>query len=172
MKNRIITLLLVSLVILSGCSSGSSSNNASVTSSETTVQESFAEESIIENVVDEYEGMQDEEIAIRKRIKEKYSDTDITNITLNPHLGTDAEDDLIALVNLTWNVQNSGKMSKEMLTMYSNDLAATVANECPTIQEIAIFWDVPYLKDNAKCAYERKDNGMYEMDFMWGNAFN
>lgn len=171
MKNKIIILLLVSLVTLSGCSSGSSSNS-SVISSDTTIQESITKESIVENVVDEYEGMQDEEITIRKRIKEKYSDTDITSIILNPDLGTDTEDDLIALVNLTWNVQNSGKTSKEMLLMYSNDLAATVANECPNIQEIAIFWDVPYLKDNAKCAYERKDNGMYEMDFVWGNAFN
>ena len=116
--------------------------------------------------------MQEEEIVIRKRIEDKYASTDITKITLNEDLGTDTEGDLIALVYLTWNVSNSGKTSKEMLSMYSSDLAATVASDCPNIQEIAIFWEVPYLNDNAKCSYERKDDGMYEMDMVWGSAFN
>lgn len=117
------------------------------------------------------ENVSTEERVIRTRIAEKYADTDIDSITLNDDLGTEAEGDYIALVRLTWNVKNSGKTSKEMLSMYSSDLAATVAQECPTIQEIAIFWTVPHLNDTAKCSYERKDDGMYEMDMVWGKAF-
>ena len=56
--------------------------------------------------------------------------------------------------------------------MYSDDLAATVAKDAPDIQEIAIFWTVPYLNASAKCAYERRGEGMYEMDMMWDSAFN
>lgn len=94
------------------------------------------------------------------------------SITINDDYGTDAEDDYIALVNLKWTVKNNGQMSKKVLKMYSEDLAATVAIECPNIQEIAIFWTVPYLNANAKCSYERKGNGMYEMDMYWDTAFD
>ena len=62
--------------------------------------------------------------------------------------------------------------AKEMLKMYSDDLAATLANENDTVQEIAIFWTVPYLNDTAKCSYERVPDGFVVMDEMWGNAFS
>ena len=109
---------------------------------------------------------------IRGHIIVNYSGTSVDSITINDDYGTDAEDDYIALVNLTWTVKNNGQMSKKVLKMYSEDLAATVAIECPNIQEIAIFWTVPYLNANAKCSYERKGNGMYEMDMYWDTAFD
>lgn len=56
--------------------------------------------------------------------------------------------------------------------MYSDDLAATLANENDTVQEIAIFWTVPYLNDTAKCSYERVPDGFVVMDEMWGKAFS
>lgn len=112
------------------------------------------------------------ENTIKSRIEEKYTNTDIEKIAINDDLGTDTPDDYVALVYLTWNMQNTGKTSKEVLTMYSNDLAAITAEQLPNVQEIAIFWDVPYLNDSAKCAYERKDNAMYESDIVWGNAFS
>lgn len=114
------------------------------------------------------------EKAIRQRIGDEYTYTDIDSITINENLGTeDVEGDYIALVNVTWTQKNSGSTSKEVLSMYSEDLAAYIGQECPNVQEIAIFWTVPYLDNaNAKCSYERKGDGMYEMDIMWGNAFN
>lgn len=113
------------------------------------------------------------ERVIRGRINDKYTYSDISRITINENLGTDAEGDYIALVYITWTQKNSGKTSKEVLKLYSDDLAATIAQECDDIQEIAIFWTVPYLNNaNAKCSYERKNGGMYEMDMLWDNAFN
>ena len=114
------------------------------------------------------------EKTIRQRIGDEYTYTDIDSITINENLGTeDVEGDYIALVNVTWTQMNKGPTSKKMLSMYSEDLAAYIGEECPNVQEIAIFWTVPYLDNaNAKCAYERKGEGMYEMDIMWGNAFN
>ena len=67
---------------------------------------------------------------------------------INENAGTDELDDYVALVYLTWNVQNSPKTSKEMLDMYSSDLAAYLASECPNVSEVAIFWQVPYLTTN------------------------
>lgn len=83
-------------------------------------------------------------------------------------MGTEIEGDFVVLVHLIWNVKNSAKMSKTVLALYSEDLAAIVAESCPDVQELAVFWKVPYLNDaTAKCSYERKNGGMYAMDDMW-----
>lgn len=125
------------------------------TNTDLDAEEEMSAESIIEN-------------AIRYRVIEQYYDTDIDSITINENLGTDIEGDYIVLVNLTWNVKNSATTSKEMIKLYSDDLAATMAESCPDVQELAIFWTVPYLNDaSAKCSYERKDGGMYTMDDSW-----
>ena len=110
---------------------------------------------------------------VRNRIKEKYTYTDISSITINENLGTDADDDYVVLVRVIWNQKNSGKMSKTVLKLYSDDLASMIAEKFPNVQEIAIFWTVPYLNNaNAKCSYERKNGSMYEMDMMWDTVFN
>ena len=114
----------------------------------------------------------DIEAVIRNHVSSEYQKTDIESITINADLGTEEPDDYIALVNLTWNVKNSGSTAKEVLTVYSEDLAATLGNECPSVQEVAIFWTVPYLNDaTAKCSYERSDSGMVEMDMSWTPVF-
>lgn len=165
---------IVAVVILAGIGSAGKkdqeNNELSVVSTNTESSIKETSDSPNEIEVTENKEMTTEDI-IRARIEEKYRDTDVESITLNEHAGTDVEDDYIALVRLTWNVKNSGKTSKEMLSMYSSDLAATVAEKCPNVQEIAIFWTVPYLNDNAKCAYERKNGNMYEMDIVWGKSF-
>lgn len=109
---------------------------------------------------------------LSERIEEEYYNTVIDGITINDDLGTEKEDDYIALVYLTWNTRNSGKLSKTVLKMYSDDLAATLAEENNSVREIAIFWTVPYLNDKAKCSYERVSNGFRVMDEMWGGAFS
>ncbi len=109
---------------------------------------------------------------LRERIEEEYYNTVIDGITVNDDLGTEKENDYIALVYLTWNTRNSGKLSKTVLKMYSDDLAATLAEGNDSVQEIAVFWTVPYLNDKAKCSYERVPNGFRVMDEMWGRAFS
>ena len=106
------------------------------------------------------------EEVITNRIKEKYMNTEISSITINENYGTNTPDDYIALVNLVWNVQNSAGTTNEMLSMYSNDLAATVANSCDNVQEIAVFWEVPYHGKNSKYSFERKGKEMYLSDKM------
>lgn len=136
----------------------------------------ITEETSTEEISTKYDTSSEEgiiEATILKRISEKITFTNIDDIKVNEDLGTDKEGDYIALVYLTWEQENSGKLSKEVLTMYSSDLAAIVAEENSNVQEIAIFWTVPYLNNaKAKCAYERKDGGMYEMDMVWDGAFS
>lgn len=46
-----------------------------------------------------------------------------------------------------------------MLSMYSSDLAAYLAKECPNVSEVTIFWEVPYLTTNtSKWSFERNEN--------------
>ncbi len=106
-------------------------------------------------------------------ISENYTDTDIQQIEINENLGTEEDGDYIILTRLIWNTKNSGHTSKEMLEMYSSDFAARIGNEQPSVNEVAIFWTVPYLDSaNAKWAYERNGDGMYLSDNMMDSVFN
>lgn len=98
---------------------------------------------------------------IRSRVSMNYDDTDVDEIKINENVGTDKSGDYIVLVYLTWNRKNFAETTEKMLTMYSNDLAATVAENCPEVEEIAVFWNVPYLGVTSKWAYEKKGDGMY-----------
>ena len=106
-------------------------------------------------------------------INDNYTDTDIEQMEINENLGTEEDGDYIILARLTWNTKNSGTSSKEMLEMYSSDFAARIGAEQPAVNEVAIFWTVPYLDNaNAKWAYERKDEGMYLSDNMMDSVFS
>lgn len=107
------------------------------------------------------------EALVRWRIGEYYDNTDIDSITINPNYGTDAPGDYVVLVRLTWNGKDGS--ARETLKMYSDDLAASMYEGSKAVQEIAIFWSAPNLSTiGAKCSYERKPDGMYLSDEMWG----
>lgn len=108
------------------------------------------------------EEIKDIEKTIKDRVSDEYSRTVIKKIDINENLGTDDEDDYIVLPHLKWDVKNKPKMTREMLEMYSDDLAATLAKHT-NITEITIFWEVPYhLEGNnvAKMSYSRSGDGM------------
>lgn len=108
------------------------------------------------------EEMKDIENTIKDRVSDEYSGTVIKKIDINENLGTDDEDDYIVLPHLRWDVKNKPKMTREMLEMYSDDLAAILAKHT-NITEITIFWEVPYhLEGNnvAKMSYSRSGDGM------------
>ena len=93
-----------------------------------------------------------------------YDYTTIDGITINDDAGTTAPDDYIALVNLTWSQKNSQETTEKMLDMYSQDMAARIYKDSSNVQEICIFWNVPYLNASAKWSFERGSNGMYKTD--------
>ncbi|MEV2286687.1 hypothetical protein ABNB59_16100 [Paenibacillus larvae] len=58
---------------------------------------------------------------------------------------------------------NLSGTAKDTMDMYSNDLAANLAN-FKNVTEITVFWEVPFLKkgvDIAKAIYQRKGGKMY-----------
>lgn len=162
-----VAVLLATLTLFGGCSNSESSSAASESApdAEVTAPAAASETPVILTETQEIEKI------LTDRITEQYTMTQIDSITINDDLGTDADGDYIALVYLTWNQKNTGKTSKKMLEMYSSDLAATLAENNSSVNEIAIFWTVPYLNDTAKCNYQRNGNGFAEMDMAWGKAF-
>lgn len=101
---------------------------------------------------------------INSRISSTYKDTYIKQVTINPNMGDENKGGYIALVKLRWDTKNTEKTTLEMLKMYSDDLAATVADKQQEVKEIAVFWEVPYLDKNYKWSYVRKGDAMYLND--------
>lgn len=93
-----------------------------------------------------------------------YDYTTIDSITINDDAGTTTPDDYIALVNLTWSQKNSQETTEKMLDMYSQDMAARIYKDSSSVQEICIFWTIPYLNASAKWSFERGSDGMYKTD--------
>lgn len=110
---------------------------------------------------------------MRTIIFENYRDTTVDRISINPNYGTeDDESDYVALAYLIWDVKNSRKTTQEMLSMYSEDFAARIGTNVPLVSEFTVFWTVPYHDESQvamKFTYDRKDEGMYQVD-QW-NSF-
>lgn len=140
-------------------------------SRETKDTEKTVESEVTENTeISEYNKVKTQ---IKSYINANYTNTILDDLTVNDDLGTDADGDYVVLVNLTWNQKNTGKTSQEMLDMYSSDMAARIYQDMPEVQELCIFWTVPYLNDGtAKISFEKKDNGMAYMDKVFDNNFN
>lgn len=165
--------VIVAIVIISIISSLGGNNNIDETTTSTTSETIEENTSTKTEITTNYDASTEEgkiESIITDRISDKFDEyTQVEKITINEDLGTDKKGDYVALVYLTWTQENSTDTSKEVLKMYSSDLAATVGKETDSVQEIAIFWTVPYHGSaTSKCAYERKNGNMYEMDTMWG----
>ena len=105
----------------------------------------------------------------RTIVWDNYTETDVSNISVNENYGTNADGDYILLVDLKWNVRNSADMTNQMLAMYSEDFAARVGSSLPDVSEFTIFWTVPYYSADTvavKYSYARQGAGMYQTDRM------
>lgn len=112
---------------------------------------------------------QDIEEATRALFAEWYKNTTVDSVTVNEDLGTEADGDFVLLVYATWDVKNSVKMTNKVLAMYSEDFAARVGQDLENVQELSVFWTVPYYSEDdtsVKYSYERAGAGMYETGHM------
>lgn len=115
------------------------------------------------------QAQQDIEEATRALFAEWYKNTTVDSVTVNEHLGTEKEGDFVLLVYATWDVKNSVKMTNKMLATYSEDFAARVGQELENVQDLSVFWTVPYYSEtdiSVKYSYERAGAGMYETGHM------
>lgn len=106
------------------------------------------------------------ERVIRSRISDgEYRSTNLERVTINDNMGEGGEGTYIALVYLDFGAMNRRKTANNVMRMYSDDLAATLANKgIDDVAEIVIFWTDDYNDRNVKYAYEYRDGGFYLID--------
>lgn len=93
----------------------------------------------------------DIEYTVERRIKE-YLETTLSRIEVNSNVGTSDPDDFLILIYLKWDMMNGVERTRTMLEMYSDDMAATLAEEYTSTSDIVLFWEVPYLVEKGTCA--------------------
>lgn len=92
---------------------------------------------------------------------EKYDGSETVKIDVNENMGAN-DGSYIVLAYMSFPRKNSAKMSREMIEMYSSDLAANLAKESD-VSAVTVFWEVPRFVASgnaAKYAYERIGSGM------------
>jgi len=114
---------------------------------------------------DSQENIDDIESDVNNIVDEDLDNTSITELRINEDASTD-EERYIVLVDLEWDFKNKPNTTKDMLDMYSDHLAAKMADN-DLIYELVLFWEVPYHKEDdtiLKRTYENKDGGMHLTD--------
>lgn len=89
--------------------------------------------------------------------------TEIIRISINENLGTEDPDDYVVLVYPRWNRQNTKETTSEMMRKYCDTTANFISENNPNIQELVLFWTIPYQAKegiSAKCRYERNEYGL------------
>lgn len=115
-------------------------------------------------VVIETDKKEDIKKTVEKIVSTDLKKTKINELSVNNYQAN--ENQYIVLPHLKWEVKNGKKMTVEMLEMYSDHVAAKLAEE-KGIQEITVFWEVPYHSEGqniAKFNYLRKGDGMAKSD--------
>lgn len=103
------------------------------------------------------------EYEIESIIEDNYKAASIEKIEINQDMSTDQDNKLIALVYLSFDFKNSAQTSYNMVEMFSDDLASKIGTDNNTINQMAIFWKVPYIDEDeilAKFSYERSGKQM------------
>ncbi|MEN2451879.1 hypothetical protein AAZF84_28740 [Bacillus sp. JR_15] len=121
-------------------------------------------ESEVAGEEDELESLKsDAEYEIESLVEDNYTTASIEKIEINEDMGSSEPNKLIALVHLSFDAKNSAQTSYNMVEMYSDDLAAKIGSENDTVNQIAVFWKVPYIDEDetlAKFSYERSGEHM------------
>ncbi|KLV25034.1 hypothetical protein [Bacillus altitudinis] len=130
--------------------------------------ETDSEETEAADEKDEIESLKsDAEYEIESIVEDNYPTASIEEIEINEDMGSEKPNKLIALVHLSFDAKNSAQTSYNMVEMYSDDLAAKIGSENDTVNQIAVFWKVPYIDEEetlAKFSYERSGEHMIITD--------
>lgn len=119
---------------------------------------------VVKEVVIETDKKEDIKKTVEKIVSTDLKKTKIKELSVNNYQAN--ENQYIVLPHLKWEVKNGKKMTVEMLEMYSDNIAAKLAEE-KGIQEITVFWEVPFHLEGeniAKFNYMRTGNGMAKSD--------
>lgn len=97
---------------------------------------------------------------VKAKVKADYDSTSFNEISVNKDMGEG--EGYIVLAHLSFDRKNRANTAKDMISMYAQDLGASLADQ-PDINEVTVFFEVPYLKegDNIyKLNMQRSGDGM------------
>lgn len=98
---------------------------------------------------------------IEQELGDPVSSTTLESLNVNENLGTDSNKDVVVLANLSWSRKNYEGTTRQMLKMYSDNLAATLAPELADGSEIALFWHADYTGLDIKHSYYIENGTAY-----------
>lgn len=186
--------IIVAFFLIIGVIGDSNDGNSTTIDTETaevvqTTNENKDTEDKVEEDNTEVETEEEEEVYTEQEVyaeeeEEVYTDTikeiadsiisrelynNLTNTTLdllrvNENMGTDSEEDVIVLADLSWSTKNLEKTTREMIEMYSDHLAANLAEELADGSEIALFWDAEYTGLSIKHSYYVENGNAYSQE--------
>lgn len=122
----------------------------------------------IENNIEETQDVNTEGIKqivdsiINKEVGNTVKNTKVDSIRVNENAGTDKDDDVIVLIDLSWSTKNLEKTTREILKMYSDHIATKLASSLADESELAFFWDANYSGLSIKHSYQIKSGNAYK----------
>lgn len=108
-------------------------------------------------------------------VDEHLKNVSVEDIEVNQDFGNDKKDQYIALVHLSFDLKNSSATTKKMIELYSEDLAARLAEEDRSISELSVFWKAPYIDEDetlAKFSYKRSGEKMVTSEKNYSQLLN
>ncbi|MGG4090057.1 hypothetical protein [Bacillus licheniformis] len=112
---------------------------------------------------------------IEDLVNEHLKDVSIEDVEVNQDLGNDKKDQYISLVHLSFDLKNSSATTKKMIELYSEDLAARLAEEDRSISELSVFWKAPYIDEDetlAKFSYKKSGEKMVTSERNYSQLLN
>ncbi|SLK21724.1 MULTISPECIES: hypothetical protein [unclassified Paenibacillus] len=86
----------------------------------------------------------------------------IKDFQVNENFGTEKDGDYIVLAYMSFDAENTAETTRTTIENYNNEIAANLAVE-ENVQDLVIFWEVPYLQSGSnviKATLFRKDGKM------------
>ncbi|MBE5108325.1 hypothetical protein IGI01_24655 [Bacillus thuringiensis] len=100
-------------------------------------------------------------------IAKELMSTSINKIEVNKNVSTNNPNDYDLVLHLSFDAKNTKKTTKKLLETYNNEIGARVGKVLNKVQELTIFWEVPFIQKGnniVKANLKRSEDNMIFKD--------
>ncbi|MGE7884910.1 hypothetical protein [Bacillus sp. NPDC094077] len=100
-------------------------------------------------------------------IAKELMSTSINKIEVNKNVSSNNPNDYDLVLHLSFDAKNTKKTTKKMLETYNNEIGARVGKVLNKVQELTIFWEVPFIQKGTnivKANLKRSEDNMLFKD--------
>lgn len=100
-------------------------------------------------------------------IAKELMSTSINKIEVNKNVSSNNPNDYDLVLHLSFDAKNTKKTTKKMLETYNNEIGARVGKVLNKVQELTIFWEVPFIQKGTnivKANLKRSEDNMLVKD--------